>query len=61
MENINNEILNQLNQIRIDINFIKQSIDDGELTEWAEKELDEARKTPESEFIDIEEIKKEFL
>jgi len=61
MENINNEILNQLSQIRIDINFIKQAIDDGELTEWAENELDKARATSESEFISMEEIEKEFL
>ena len=56
MENINNEILNQLNQIRIEINFIKQAIDDGELTKWAENELEKARATPEKEFIDIKEI-----
>ena len=60
MENINNEILNQLSQIRIDINFIKQAIDDGDLTDWAENELDKARVTPESEFISMEEIEKEI-
>lgn len=60
MENIDKEILNQLNKIRVDINFIKQAVDDGELTEWAENELAEARQIPDSEFISMEEIEKEF-
>jgi len=34
---------------------------DGELSDWAKKELAEARKTPDSELISIEEIEKEFL
>ena len=61
MENINKEILNQLNQIRIDINFIKQAVDDRELTGWAEDELNEARKIPDSEMIPLEEVEKRFL
>ena len=35
--------------------------DEGELTDWAKKELAEARKIPDSELISMEEIKKEFL
>ena len=61
MENINKEILEQLNQIRVDINIIKQAVDDGELTEWAKQELDEARETPEEEYISHEEVKKKIL
>jgi len=34
---------------------------EGELSDWAKKELEEARKTPDSELISMEEIEKEFL
>ena len=61
MENVDKEILKQLNQIRIDVEFIKQAIDDGELTEWAENELEEARRTPEEEYISHEEVKRRIL
>ncbi len=62
MGNINQEILNKLNQLQIDIEFIKENIEeDGELTEWAEKELDEARKRPNSEKISHEEVKRRIL
>jgi len=65
MENINNEILNQLSQIRIDIELIKEKLEDDfeevELTDWSENELDKARAMSESEFISMEEIEKEFL
>lgn len=61
MENINNEILNQLSQIRVDINFIKNNMNDGELTEWAEKELEDARMIPDSEMVSLEEIENNIL
>lgn len=60
MENINKEILEQLNKIRVDINIIKRAVDDGELTDWAENELEEARRTPKDEYISHEEVKKKF-
>jgi hypothetical protein len=62
MENINNEILNRLNKIEIDIQFIKENLEeDGELSEWAKKELEETRKTSEEEYISHEKIKKIIL
>ncbi|MBS3076373.1 hypothetical protein J4481_01370 [Candidatus Pacearchaeota archaeon] len=61
MENINQEILNQLNQIRIDINIIKQAVDDGELTDWAKNELVGARKVPDSEMVSLEDVEKMIL
>lgn len=61
MEDINKEILKQLNRIRVDINIIKQAVDDGELTDWGKRELDEARKAPEDEYISHEEVKKKIL
>lgn len=61
MENINQKILEQLNQIRVDINIIKQAVDDGELTDWAKRELDEARKAPEDEYVSHKEVKKKIL
>jgi len=61
MENINNEILNQLNQIRIELNFIKEAVSDGELTDWAKKELAEARAMSDSEMIPLEEVEQMIL
>ena len=34
---------------------------EGELSDWAKKELKEARNTPEEECISMEDIEKEFL
>lgn len=34
---------------------------EGELSDWAKRELAEARKTPDSELLSSEEVKKEFL
>ncbi len=34
---------------------------EGELSDWAKKELEEARETPETDYISMEEIEKEFL
>ncbi len=49
-------------QIKKDIQFIKnQLMEETELTDWAKKELEEARKTPKEEYISMEEIEKEFL
>jgi len=63
--NLNQEILNQISQMRIDIEFIKEKLEDDfeevELTDWAKKELDEARKIPDSEMISLEDIEKNIL
>ena len=61
MENIDKEILKQLNQIRIDIDFIKQAVDDGELTDWAKEELDKARTADEEKYLSHEEVKRRVL
>ena len=56
----NQKILEKLNQIQLDINIIKEKIgDDGELTDWAKQELEEARKRKEK--IPHEEVKKMIL
>ena len=63
--NLNQEILNQISQMRIDIEFIKEKLEDDfeevELTDWAKKELDEARKISDSEMISLEDIEKNIL
>ncbi len=62
MENINQKVLDKLDKIQIDIEFIKENIEeDGGLTEWAEKELDEARKRPNSESIPLEVVEEKIL
>lgn len=58
MENINQKILSKLNKIEIDVQFIKENLDDGELSEWAKEELKEARR--ERKTISHEELKKEL-
>ena len=56
----NQKILEKLNQIQLDINIIKEKIgDDGELTDRAKQELEEARKRKEK--IPHEEVKKMIL
>lgn len=56
MEILNGEIVRKLNQIQIDINFIKESIEEKELTSWARNELNASRKEDESESTSIEEL-----
>ena len=56
--NVKTEDLAQLKQ---DIALIKNILfSEGELTDWAKKELAEARATPDSEYISMNEIEKEF-
>ena len=60
-QSVNTEDLRQLIQ---DVTLIKNillSSEEVELTDWAKKELAEARKVPDSELISMEEIEKEFL
>lgn len=63
MNNIefNQEILNQLNKIKIDVEFIKDRIEndseDIELTNWAEKELERSRKISNNNAISHEKVK----
>lgn len=56
----NKEILEKLNQMQIDINAIKERLqDDGELTDWAKEELEEARNRKDK--ISHEEVKRMIL
>ncbi|MEK6871760.1 MAG: hypothetical protein AABX16_02555 [Nanoarchaeota archaeon] len=53
----NKEILEKLNQIQMDINVIKERLDDaGEFSDWTKGELSEARKRKDK--MSHEEIKK---
>lgn len=38
------ELVDEIRQLRIDINIIKGKLDEGELTDWAKGELEDARK-----------------
>lgn len=56
----NKEILEKLNQMQIDINAIKERLDDDrELTDWAKEELEEARNRKDK--ISHEEVKRMIL
>lgn len=62
MENINQEILSKINQIQIDIEFIRENIvEDEKLSDWAKNELTEARKIPDSECVSHEKVKEMLL
>tara|TARA_Y100000031_G_C7985372_1_gene276645 strand:+ start:218 stop:421 length:204 start_codon:yes stop_codon:yes gene_type:complete len=51
-----------LTKLKRDIELIKNILsEDYELSDWAKKELEEARKVPDSELISMNEIEKEFL
>jgi len=47
----------ELNQLRADL----EVEDDGELTDWAKKELTKARKTPIEKYVSLDEIKQKVL
>ena len=62
MENDALSIQDNLSQMKRDIELIKNIlISEGELTDWAEKELDKARQLPESQYISHGEVKKSFF
>jgi len=58
-QTVSNEVLSELKKIRIDINIIKGKLDEGELTDWAKEELEEARKRDEK--VSHEEVKEMIL
>ena len=60
MEITTKDIMNELRKIRIDINIIKGKLDEGELTDWAKKELKKARDEPEENYTDLEDLRKEI-
>ncbi len=56
------KIHKDLMDIKGEIKFIKHAFkEDYELSDWAKKELAEARKTPDSELTSHEEVKKRIL
>ena len=51
-----------LRQLIQDVQLLKNVLlSEGELTDWAKKELAEARNTPDEEYVSMEEIEREFL
>lgn len=63
MEDGLKEINLNLIKLRREIELLRKSIakehhEETELTDWAKEELEEARKTPEAEYISLEEVKK---
>lgn len=56
-------IIEKLDKLAKDVELIKDMLidDDGELTEWAKSQLELARKTPRSQYIPHEEVKKRIL
>ncbi len=62
MESELKEVNENLVKLRKDIELIKNIlIAEGELSDWAKKELSDARKTPRSHNITHEEVKKRIL
>ena len=57
----NKEILKKLNQIQIDINIIKEKLDDdGELSDWAKEELAKSRAEPVKNYTSLDKLRKEI-
>ena len=51
--------IEDLSQLKDDIALIKNILlDEGKLTDWAKKELERARATPESEWVSHKEVEK---
>jgi len=65
MENVLNQPINakELRSLIRDVALIKNVLlnEDGELTDWAKKELAEARRIPNSENVSLEEVEKMII
>ena len=63
METVSLETIHkELHDLKKDIEFLKHIMsEEFELSEWAKKELAEARKVPDSDLISHEEVKKHIL
>ena len=63
METVSLETIHkELHDLKKDIEFLKHIMsEEFELSDWAKKELAEARKVPDSELISHEEVKKHIL
>ena len=55
-------IIEKLDKLAKDVELIKEVIvPEGELTDWAKNQLESARKTPRSQYIPHDEVKKKIL
>ncbi|PKP59818.1 MAG: hypothetical protein CVT88_04640 [Candidatus Altiarchaeales archaeon HGW-Altiarchaeales-1] len=63
METVTLNILHKnIMKLMDDMAYLKHLLDEEyELSDWAKKNLKEARKTPDSEYISQEDMEKEFL
>ena len=47
----------ELLRVKTDVELIKNIlVEEGELSDWAKKQLKIARETPESEYVDLEDV-----
>ena len=63
METVTLDVINKnVMKLRNDMAYLKHILEEEyELSDWAKKELEEARETPDSEYISQEDMEKEFL
>lgn len=63
METITLDVINKnVMKLRDDVIYIRHILEEEyELSDWAKKELKEARETPDSEYISQDDMEKEFL
>lgn len=60
MENEIKALRNDVQQLIVDMAVLKNTLlDEGELSDWAEKALAEARAEPEENYISLEDLEKE--
>ena len=55
------KLMNDVEQIKEMLLAEREGIEETELTDWAKEQLETARKTPRSEYISHEEVKKRIL
>jgi len=61
MESEIKDLREDLKKIMIDVALIKNAfLDEGELTDWAKKELKRAREESEENYIDLDDLRKEI-
>jgi len=63
MANVTLDVINKnIKELRDDMKYLKHMLEEEyELSDWAKNELKEARKTPDSDYINQEDMEKEFL
>lgn len=55
------KLINDVEQIKEILLSEREEIEETELTDWAKEQLETARKTPHSEYISHEDVKKRIL